>query len=52
VLRILDNLEDWYRDGHYRPSPLLRRAALAERGLAARESLLPSPGHSGREEGQ
>jgi 3-hydroxybutyryl-CoA dehydrogenase len=31
VLRILDNLEDWYRDGHYRPSPLLRRAARAER---------------------
>ena len=25
VLRILDNLEDWYRDGRYRASPLLRR---------------------------
>jgi len=29
VLTILDNLEDWYRDGHYRASPLLRRAALS-----------------------
>jgi 3-hydroxybutyryl-CoA dehydrogenase len=31
VLRILDSMENWYRDGHYRASPLLRRAALAER---------------------
>jgi len=31
VLRILDSLEDWYRDGRYRASPLLRRAALAAR---------------------
>jgi 3-hydroxybutyryl-CoA dehydrogenase len=30
VLRVLDRLEDWYRDGHYRASPLLRRMALAE----------------------
>jgi len=30
VLRILDQLDDWYRDGHYRASPLLRRAASAE----------------------
>jgi 3-hydroxybutyryl-CoA dehydrogenase len=30
VLRILDSLENWYRDGHYRASPLLRRAALAD----------------------
>jgi 3-hydroxybutyryl-CoA dehydrogenase len=29
VVRILDNLEDWYRDGRYRASPRLRRAALA-----------------------
>jgi 3-hydroxybutyryl-CoA dehydrogenase len=29
ILRILDSLENWYRDGHYRASPLLRRAALA-----------------------
>lgn len=41
VLRILDSLDNWYRDGHYRPSPLLRRAALAQRGPAAGESLLP-----------
>jgi len=31
VLRVLDSLENWYRDGHYRASPRLRRAALAER---------------------
>jgi len=40
VLRILDSLDDWYRDGHYRASPLLRRAALAQRGPAG-GSLLP-----------
>jgi 3-hydroxybutyryl-CoA dehydrogenase len=34
VLAILDNLEDWYRDGHYRASPLLRRAALSGQDLA------------------
>jgi 3-hydroxybutyryl-CoA dehydrogenase len=34
VLTILDSLENWYRDGHYRASPLLRRAALAGRELA------------------
>jgi 3-hydroxybutyryl-CoA dehydrogenase len=39
VLRLLDSLENWYRDGHYRASPLLRRAALAQRGPGA--SLLP-----------
>jgi 3-hydroxybutyryl-CoA dehydrogenase len=39
ILRTLDNLENWYRDGHYRPSPLLRRTALAQRGVG--ESLLP-----------
>jgi len=33
VLTILDNLENWYRDGHYRPSPLLRRAALSGQSL-------------------
>ena len=27
VLATLDELESWYRDGHYRASPLLRRAA-------------------------
>ncbi|HEX3712904.1 MAG TPA: 3-hydroxyacyl-CoA dehydrogenase [Trebonia sp.] len=31
LLRILDRLEDWYRDGRYRASPLLRQAALVER---------------------
>ena len=46
ILRTLDSLENWYRDGHYRPSPLLRRTALAQRGLAQRGpaaggSLLP-----------
>jgi 3-hydroxybutyryl-CoA dehydrogenase len=34
VLTILDSLENWYRDGHYRASPLLRRAALSGRELA------------------
>ena len=43
VLRVLDSLEDWYRDGHYRPSPLLRRTALAQRGPAA-DPLLPRQG--------
>jgi 3-hydroxybutyryl-CoA dehydrogenase len=28
LVQILDALEDWYRDGHYRASPLLRMAAL------------------------
>jgi hypothetical protein len=28
VLAILDALENWYRDGRYRPAPALRRAAL------------------------
>jgi 3-hydroxybutyryl-CoA dehydrogenase len=31
VLRILDSLENWYRDGHYRASPLLRRTVLSHR---------------------
>jgi 3-hydroxybutyryl-CoA dehydrogenase len=44
VLRILDSLDDWYRDGHYRASPLLRRAALAQLGPAAGGSLLPRQG--------
>jgi len=34
VLTILDSLENWYRDGHYRASPLLRRAVLSGRELA------------------
>ena len=48
VLRILDSLENWYRDGRYRPSPLLRRTALAQRGPAAggflpRQGTTPPP---------
>ena len=35
VLAILDQLEDWYRDGHYRPSPLLRRAVLTNGTLTS-----------------
>jgi 3-hydroxybutyryl-CoA dehydrogenase len=34
VLATLDALEDWYRDGHYRASPLLRRAVLTNGALA------------------
>jgi 3-hydroxybutyryl-CoA dehydrogenase len=34
VLTVLDSLENWYRDGHYRASPLLRRAALSGRDLS------------------
>ncbi len=48
VLRILDSLESWYRDGHYRPSPLLRRAALAQRGPAP-GGLLPRQAPSAQE---
>jgi 3-hydroxybutyryl-CoA dehydrogenase len=47
ILRTLDSLENWYRDGHYRPSLLLRRTALAQRGPAARGGLLPRQGASG-----
>jgi 3-hydroxybutyryl-CoA dehydrogenase len=36
VLTILDNLENWYRDGRYRASPLLRRTALSGQALSAR----------------
>jgi 3-hydroxybutyryl-CoA dehydrogenase len=35
VLRILDRLDDWYRDARYRPSPLLRRTVLAHRASTA-----------------
>jgi 3-hydroxybutyryl-CoA dehydrogenase len=47
ILRILDSLENWYRDGHYRPSPLLRRTALAQRGPAVGCSPLPRQGRPG-----
>ena len=33
VLTVLDSLDNWYRDGHYRACPLLRRWALSERTL-------------------
>jgi len=33
VLTVLDSLENWYRDGHYRASPSLRRAALSGQAL-------------------
>ncbi len=49
ILRTLDSLENWYRDGHYRPSPLLRRTALAQHGPAAGTTLLPRQGHSAQE---
>lgn len=39
VLGVLDRLESWYRDGHYRASPLLRRAALSERGPSGLRSI-------------
>lgn len=39
VLTVLDELENWYRDGHYRASPLLRRAALAGTMLTGTELL-------------
>jgi 3-hydroxybutyryl-CoA dehydrogenase len=47
ILRILDSLENWYRDGHYRASPLLRRAALATL-TPANGRLLPRQSRSGR----
>jgi 3-hydroxybutyryl-CoA dehydrogenase len=50
VLRVLDSLDDWYRDGHYRASPMLRRAALAQRTTAGAGSLLPRQAHPGSRE--
>jgi 3-hydroxybutyryl-CoA dehydrogenase len=46
VLRVLDSLDNWYRDGRYRASPLLRRAALAARAPAG-GGLLPRQGQAG-----
>jgi 3-hydroxybutyryl-CoA dehydrogenase len=34
VLTTLDDMESWYRDGHYRASPLLRRAAATNGALS------------------
>ncbi|NYI04539.1 3-hydroxyacyl-CoA dehydrogenase [Allostreptomyces psammosilenae] len=41
VLRLLENLGDHYRDGRYRPSPLLRRRSLAD--LPLRAGRVPHP---------
>ena len=46
ILGILDSLENWYRDGHYRASPLLRRAALSQRA-AGGVTLLPRQSQPG-----
>jgi 3-hydroxybutyryl-CoA dehydrogenase len=46
ILGILDSLENWYRDGHYRASPLLRRAALSQRAPSG-GTLLPRQSQSG-----
>src|SRR5580693_3156791 len=46
ILGILDSLENWYRDGHYRASPLLRRAALSLRAPSG-GTLLPRQSQSG-----
>ncbi|HEX4255061.1 MAG TPA: 3-hydroxyacyl-CoA dehydrogenase family protein, partial [Streptosporangiaceae bacterium] len=43
VLSVLDSLDNWYRDGHYRASPLLRRWALSERTLPG-QALPRQPG--------
>jgi 3-hydroxybutyryl-CoA dehydrogenase len=39
VLTILDSLENWYRDGHHRASPSLRRAALSGQPLSGPTSV-------------
>ena len=46
ILAILDSLENWYRDGHYRASPLLRRAALSQRAPTG-ATLLPRQSQPG-----
>jgi 3-hydroxybutyryl-CoA dehydrogenase len=47
ILTILDSLENWYRDGHYRAAPVLRRAVLAGggpmTGMAGPGASLPFP---------
>jgi 3-hydroxybutyryl-CoA dehydrogenase len=45
LVRILDRLEDWYRDGRYRASPLLRQAASVERlyGPRSYAEKMPAP---------
>ena len=44
VLTILDSLENWYRDGHYRAAPALRRAVLAGGGPMTGSGLSAIPG--------
>ena len=56
LVQILDGLEHWYRDGHYRASPLLRHAAAVEALSAPRryaEKMTADVGRptSAREEG-
>ncbi|HEX4834645.1 MAG TPA: 3-hydroxyacyl-CoA dehydrogenase [Trebonia sp.] len=43
ILTILDSLENWYRDGHYRAAPALRHAVLAGGGPPAGLGTLPPP---------
>jgi len=42
ILTVLDSLENWYRDGHYRASPLLRRAGLSGQTLSGQTLSGPS----------
>jgi 3-hydroxybutyryl-CoA dehydrogenase len=46
ILGVLDSLDNWYRDGHYRASPLLRRAALSQRAPSG-GTLLPRQAQPG-----
>jgi 3-hydroxybutyryl-CoA dehydrogenase len=46
ILTVLDSLENWYRDGHYRASPLLRRTALSQRAPTG-ATLLPRQSQPG-----
>jgi 3-hydroxybutyryl-CoA dehydrogenase len=46
ILGVLDSLDNWYRDGHYRASPLLRRAALSQRAPSG-GTLLPRQSQPG-----
>jgi 3-hydroxybutyryl-CoA dehydrogenase len=50
LVQILDRLDDWYRDSHYRASPLLRHAAAAEALSAPRRYAVKMPAGSGLSE--
>jgi 3-hydroxyacyl-CoA dehydrogenase len=50
LVQILGRLDDWYRDGHYRASPLLRQAAAAEALRAPRRYAEKMPAGSGPSE--